>query len=127
MAEPSFLLDTNILVYLVGGKSESLRERVERCAPDSVVTSALCVAEAAFGLVQDERGRAALEQVLTVVPPLPFDVAAALRFPEIPFRRGRLDRFIAAHALALDLVIVTNNERDFADIGGLKVENWTRP
>ena len=36
------------------------------------------------------------------------------------------DRLIAAHALALDLTLVTNNERDFADVPGLRIENWTR-
>ena len=126
MADPAFLLDTNILVYLIGGRSEILRDRVERCAPGSLITSALCVAEAAYGLQGDGRFKVALERFLAVISPAPFDLAAALRFPEIPFRRGRLDRFIAAHALALGLPIVTNNERDFADIPGLMVENWTR-
>ena len=126
MVDPKFLLDTNILVYLIGGKSEILRRRVEQCLPGMLVTSTLCVAEAAYGLREESRIDAALDRLLSVVAPVPFDLAAALRFPEIPFRRGRLDRFVAAQALSLGLAVVTNNERDFNDVCGLKVENWTR-
>lgn len=127
MTDPQFLLDTNILVYLIGGKSNLLRARVERCAPGTLVTSTLCVAEAAYGLRGDPRVDAALAHILSVVAPCPFDLEAAYRFATIPFHRGRVDRLIAAQALALGLVIVTNNERDFADVPGLRVENWTRP
>jgi tRNA(fMet)-specific endonuclease VapC len=65
--------------------------------------------------------------LLEIITPLPFDVRAALRFAEIPFHRGRSDRLIAAHTLALGLILVTNNEKDFADVAGLMIENWTRP
>ena len=57
---------------------------------------------------------------------LPFDEAAVRAYAALPFRRGSFDRLIAAHALALDLTLVTSNVRDFADIPGLLVENWTR-
>lgn len=127
MGEAEFLLDTNILVYLLGGRSDVLRARVEQCLPGSLVTSTLCVAELAVGLADDRKVEAALADLLGVVAPLPFDLPAALRFPEVPFGRGRLDRFIAAQALALGLPIVTNNERDFADIPALRIENWTKP
>jgi tRNA(fMet)-specific endonuclease VapC len=126
VADPQFLLDTNILVYLIGGKSDLLRARVEGCAPGMLVTSTLCVAEAAYGLRGDPRVDPALARILSVVAPRPFDLEAAFRFGAIPFHRGRVDRFIAAQALALGLVVVTNNERDFADVPGLKIENWTR-
>jgi len=126
VANPQFLLDTNILVYLIGGKSDLLRARVERCAPGMLVTSTLCVAEAAYGLRGNPRVDSALARILSVVAPSPFDLEAAFRFAAIPFHRSRVDRFIAAQALALGLVVVTNNERDFADVPGLKIENWTR-
>jgi tRNA(fMet)-specific endonuclease VapC len=125
MSKPRFLLDTNILVYLIGGASPHLRGRVEEHEPGHIVTSALCVAEAMYGIATNGQS-ASLAALLAVIEPLPFDLAAAERFPEVPFRRGKLDRFIAAHALALDVTLVSNNERDFADIPGLSVENWTR-
>ena len=123
MDDAHFLLDTNILIYIAAGASPELRNRVEQCAPGSIVTSTLCVAEALFGIGEDD----ALEEVLRLFEAVPFDLAAARLFPTIPFRRGRFDRLIAAQALSRDLTIVTNEERDFADVEGLKVENWTLP
>ena len=55
---------------------------------------------------------------------LAFDAAAARVHAELPFLRGSSDRLIAAHALSLGLILVTNNERDFKDLSALKVENW---
>ena len=59
-------------------------------------------------------------------PVVPFDQAAAQIYARLPFRRHRFDRLIAAHALALDVTLVTANERDFRDIAALRVENWTK-
>lgn len=126
-AKPEYLLDTNILVYLIDGSSELLRQNIERQAPGSLVTSALCVAEAMFGLKGNKQASAMLERLLWIVKPVPFDLAAAETFPTIPFRRGKMDRFIAAHVMALGLTLVTNNEHDFTDVPGLSFENWTLP
>jgi len=121
--DPRFLLDTNILIYIAAGELEPLRERMEQCLPGSVVTSTLCIAEALFGGANE----AQLGSVIRAFEALPFDLQAARAFPSVPFRRGRLDRLIAAQALSRNLTVVTNNERDFADIEGLRVENWTLP
>jgi tRNA(fMet)-specific endonuclease VapC len=58
------------------------------------------------------------------MPVLPFDMAAARTYASIPFRRASYDRLIAAHALSLGLTVVTENIKHFADVPGLKVENW---
>jgi tRNA(fMet)-specific endonuclease VapC len=121
--EPRFLLDTNILIYIAAGDTQPLRVRMEQCVPGSVVTSTLCVAEALFGIGDAVQLRAVIDTFEAV----PFDLDAARTFPSIPFHRGRLDRLIAAQALSRDLTIITNNERDFADVPGLRVENWTMP
>jgi tRNA(fMet)-specific endonuclease VapC len=126
VTEPSFLLDTNILVYLVAGNSDPLRDQVEQRPPGSLVTSALCVAEALYGMEESVAVRSSFDRLLQVVEPQPFGLAAARAFPSVPFRRGKLDRLIAAHTLALGLTLVTNNEADFEDIPELRVENWTR-
>lgn len=125
MTAPRFLLDTNILVYLIAGERDLLRDRVQQHEPGSIVTSTLCVAEALYGITDDDQ-KTALDRLLTVIEPLPFGMPEARRFPDVPFRRGKLDRFIAAHALATGLTVVTNNEADFADIPGLQIENWTQ-
>ena len=126
MIEPAFLLDTNILVYLIDGRSEPLRQNIESREPGRVVTSTLCVAEAEFGLRGNARATIIFERLLSIIKPLPFDLTAARTFARIPFRRGKLDRFIAAHTLALGLTLVTDNEADFADVPGLTIENWTK-
>lgn len=59
------------------------------------------------------------------IPVLPFDEQAAHKYAIIPFKRASYDRLIAAHALALGVTLVTDNEADFADVPGLSVENWT--
>lgn len=126
MIEPRFLLDTNILIYLIGGGSALLRTRVEALQPGEAVTSALCAAEVAVGLRDAEPiVHEMVARLYRQIPPLPFDHAAADRFGTLPYRRGATDRLIAAHAISLNLVLITNNARDFADIPGLKVENWT--
>lgn len=128
MAEPLFLLDSNILIYVLEGKGSSLRDRVENWAPGQVVTSAICAAEVLRGIRADDAKRMERAQRLFVlIEPLPFDREAALACQRIPFRRGSFDRLIAAHALSLDLVLITSNEADFADVPGLRVENWTLP
>ena len=67
-----------------------------------------------------------LEGFLEEMVLVPFDEAAARAYARLPFRRGRFDRLLAAHALSLGATIVTNNLSDFADIEALRVEDWTR-
>ena len=66
-----------------------------------------------------------LDAFAAEIPVLAFDQAAGRAYAGLPFKRGRFDRLIGAHALSRGLTLVTNNERDFADIPGLKIENWT--
>ena len=124
MADPRFLLDANICVYLLGGHSDLARQKVEACQTGELVTSAIAFAEVMIGAERRNAVNEALAFFRMVVV-RPFDIPAAAAYARLPFRRGSFDRLIAAHALALDLTLVTNNEADFADIPGLKVENWT--
>lgn len=126
MTEPRYLLDSNICIYLLEGKSDATRDRLQQCVPGEVVTSAVVFAEVLRGV--DPANLNALEaagRFFALIRALPFDQAAAENYARIPFRRGRFDRLIAAHALALGVTIVTANEADFADVPGLRIENWT--
>ncbi len=72
---------------------------------------------------------AALARFLLEVPVAPFDgraarVCGAVHWPNRERRRDALDKLIAAHALALDITLVTNNPRDFIPYAGLRIENW---
>jgi tRNA(fMet)-specific endonuclease VapC len=126
VTEPAFLLDTNVCIYILQGRIEVLRRRLERQRPGGVVVSAISFAEVMRGVdpADSSRERRA-ERLFAFFPVLPFDVPAGSAYRNVPFKRGSFDRLIAAHALALDLTLVTNNERDFADVSGLRVENWT--
>ena len=125
MSAAAFLADTNVLIDLAAGDITMLRDRVEEQTVGSIVTSAICVAEAMFGARANGQ-EAALSALLKVIEPRSFDLAASEAYRTVPFGRGRLDRLIAAHALALGLIVVTNNVNDFADVPGLGVENWSQ-
>jgi tRNA(fMet)-specific endonuclease VapC len=128
VTEPSFLLDSNICIYLLEGRSDLTRDRLQECAPGEVITSSIVFAEVTRGIDRANVGAiASADRFFQLIEPLPFDQSAAEAYLRVPFRRGRFDRLIGAHALALGVTIVTANEADFADIPGLKIENWTRP
>ena len=96
------------------------------CEPGDVGISAICFAEIVMGEnLGHPHDRQVIEDFVTIVPILPFDEAAAREYANLPFKRARFDRLLAAHALSIGATIVTNNEADFADVPGLKVENWT--
>ncbi|MCD2323892.1 type II toxin-antitoxin system VapC family toxin [Sphingomonas sp. IC-56] len=126
MAEPRYLLDTNICIYILADSGPAVR-RLANELEGSVVTSSIAFAEIELGLRNaDASARAAADALFAAVGVLPFDQAAARAYAALPFRRGRFDRLIAAHALSAGLTLVTNNEADFADVPGLQIENWTK-
>ena len=121
-----YMLDSNIIVYLTMNANEWVVRRAAECDEGDLVTSAIAYAEVAYGSLNEEPP--AVEQLkmfVEEVPVLDFDYKAALAYATLPFKRGSFDRLIAAHALSHDLTVVTHNERHFADVPGLKVENWT--
>ncbi|KPF71543.1 twitching motility protein PilT [alpha proteobacterium AAP81b] len=125
MAEPLFLLDSNICIYILADGGGAPARRLAEQARGSVVTSAICFAEVMRGARHGLSSPGA-ERLFQAVAPLPFGTEAARAYAGLRFRRGSFDRLIAAHAMALGLVLVTANTRDFADIPGLRVEDWTQ-
>ena len=121
-----YLLDSNIIVYLTMNSNERVVRRAADCDEGDLVTSAVAYAEVAYGSLNAQPP--AIEQLqafVQEVPVLDFDYKAALAYATLPFKRGSFDRLIAAHALSHDLTVVTHNVKHFADVPGLKVENWT--
>jgi tRNA(fMet)-specific endonuclease VapC len=128
MIEPEFLLDTNICIYVLADAGSLAARRVQQCKDGSVVASVITYAEVLHGVRSaDPAEEKKLRRFFDRIPILPFDEQAAQTYANLPFRRGAFDRLIAAHALARSLTLVTNNEKDFAGLLGLKVENWVRP
>jgi len=121
------LLDTNCSIYLLRGSHTALTARVAEADAGSLAISSVSFAEMAVGYGKRIHEAPEIAGFLEEVSLLPFDEAAAKLYGTLSFRRGSFDRLIAAHALSLDLTLVTNNERDFADVPGLRIENWTRP
>lgn len=121
-----YLLDSNILIVLGLDPNETLLARMGRCDEDDLVTSSIAYAEVLHaslrGKPPDQERLAMLQQA---IPPLPFDERAARTYAILPFKRASYDRLIAAHALSLNLIVVTDNVADYADVPGLAVENWT--
>jgi tRNA(fMet)-specific endonuclease VapC len=126
VAEPAYLLDSNICIYILRDAESVAASRLGTCKPGAAVASAVAYAEVVRGIPRTEGAALAIvDAFFRLVPVLPFDEAAARAYASTPFRRGTFDRLIAAHALALDLAVVTNNERDYSDVPGLRIENWT--
>lgn len=125
MADPAFMLDSDICIYALKGVSQKLRLRFAEQAAGTVALSSISLAEVSIGYGEKISEAPDLRLFLEDLAVLDFDEAAARAYAVLPFRRGRFDRLVAAHALSRGLTLVTNNERDFADVAGLKIENWT--
>ena len=119
------MLDANCAIYAMIDASCTVSQRISELAPGDIVMSAVSFSEVALG-TQNQRPPPpeVLDAFVEAVPILPFDEAAAREYAKLPFKRARFDRLLAAHALSIGAIVVTNNEADFADVPGLVVENW---
>jgi tRNA(fMet)-specific endonuclease VapC len=129
------LLDTNIVSDLVRNPQGRIALRIIEVGEDAVCTSVIVAAELRYGAARkgSERLTAQLERVLTALPILPFEEPADAAYGELRAQLeaagtpiGGNDMLIAAHAMASGCCVVTDNEREFARIGGLTVVNWLR-
>jgi tRNA(fMet)-specific endonuclease VapC len=121
-----YLLDADSSIYAMVDAASPVNGRIGDLEPGEIAISAISFSEIALGTqLQKPPPAEVLEAFISAVPILPFDEAAARAYAKLPFKRARFDRLLAAHALSIGAVIVTNNEADFSDVPGLKVENWT--
>lgn len=136
MSTMSYLLDTNICVYIMKAHPPEVLERLSQLEQGEAIMSIVTYAELRAGLemVTDTRfqNESALQLLVKRIPVQHFDEAAAESFGRLRAavrdrRRDTLDRLIAAHAVSLGATLITNNETDFKDYPGLKVENWVHP
>lgn len=134
--KPRYLLDTNICIYIAKHQPPEVKARFERLKPGQLVMSAITFGELYYGACKSSQRSKALMQIEELVRDIPvenLDRAVAQAYGEIRAtleEKGRLignnDIWIGAHALALDVTLATNNEREFKRIVGLSVENWTK-
>jgi len=131
-----YLLDTDICIYLIRNKPPQVLRHFQDIEPGDVGISSITLAELSYGVAKSARAQQNAEALEAFVLPLeicPFDETAAQAYGGIRAGlegRGRpigsLDTLIAAQTLSMGLTLVTNNEREFGRVPGLKLENWTR-
>lgn len=127
------LLDTNICIYLINAKPPAVLARFHQFRLGEIGLSSVVAAELAYGVAKSgsARNRSALEMFLAPLEIMPFDENAIWAYGELRAdleRRGQsigsLDTMIAAHALSVKAVLVTNNTREFSRVKDLSLENW---
>ena len=130
------MLDTNICIYTIKHKPDSVLQKfkTEMMSGNELCISVITLAELQHGVSKSgnpEKNQIALTQFLSFLSILPFDDYAAIEYGKIcaylqkkgtPI--GTMDMLIAAHAKVQDLVLVTNNTREFERVPDLKLENW---
>jgi len=128
-----YLLDTDALSQLVRDPRGNVAERIRIEGETTVCTSIIVASELRFGAAKRGSSRltSQLDAVLGVLPVLPFEAPADERYAALRLHVERAgtpigpnDMLIAAHALALDLVVVTGNDAEFSRVPGLQVTNW---
>jgi len=130
-----YLLDTNIVSDLVRNPHGRVTQRIRKVGEAQVCTSIIVAAELHYGSAKKGSPRLAaqLDAVLGVLKVLPFEAPADRTYGALRARLeqggkliGANDLLIAAQAIALGHVLVTDNEREFARVDGLRYENWLR-
>ena len=133
MAELRYLLDTNILSDLIRNPGGSTAGRIAHLGEVTVCTSIVVACELRFGAAKKGSARLSerVESLLASLEVLSLDKEADRRYGEIRWHLeqrgtpiGSNDLLIAAHALALDLTLVTDNVDEFDRVPGLRLENW---
>ena len=129
-----YMLDTNICIYIRNRRPIQVLDRFRTTTPGAAVISVVTYGELRLRAekgAQRERDLAIISALLSSIPVEPMAISAAEEYASIRAdleRRGRPiggnDLWIAAHARAAGLTLVTNNEREFRRVPGLTVENW---
>ncbi len=132
----NYLLDTDICIYIINRKPPAVLKRVQSKRPGHIAISTITLAELEYGIFRSrypDRNRIALLEFLVPFAILDFDQAAAAEYGRIRSlleTKGRpigpMDLLLAAQAKSHHLVLVTNNEKEFTRIDGLRVENWAK-
>jgi tRNA(fMet)-specific endonuclease VapC len=129
-----YLLDTNICIYIAKEKPVSVLQKFEKMAHGQLAMSVITYGELLYGADKShhpKKARSILEDLSNLIPflPLPIDtgeyygtIRSTLEKQGKPI--GNNDLWIASHALAAKLTLVTNNVKEFSRVLHLKIENW---
>ncbi|MBI9055946.1 MAG: type II toxin-antitoxin system VapC family toxin [Bacteroidales bacterium] len=132
-----YLLDTNICIFAIKNKPESVLKKLKEKISDGIYISSLTVAELEFGVensqkIENNRIAIALLKFLSIFNILNFDDADSIDYGRLKTdlrKQGRIigpiDMLLAAQALNKELIFVTNNVKEFERVKGLKIEDWS--
>jgi tRNA(fMet)-specific endonuclease VapC len=131
-----YMLDTNICIYIIKRKPAHVIKRFQKTRISKIGISSITLSELFYGVMKSlkpEQNHLALVQFVAPLEILAYNHKAAQYYGDIRFQLekqgtpiGALDTFIAAHALSLGCILVTNNEKEFNRVPRLKIENWTK-
>jgi tRNA(fMet)-specific endonuclease VapC len=129
-----YMLDTNICIYIIKKKTEKIVKTLKQERKSGLFISSITLAELEYAnenSMYKEKNKIALMEFLTIIDIRQFDEKAAQAYgkikKELKDRRcliGPFDMLIGAHAKALNMILVTNNTKEFERITELKIENW---
>jgi tRNA(fMet)-specific endonuclease VapC len=132
--ETHYLLDSNMVIYFRQKRSEAIMRRFAELLPGEAAISVISYGELLYGAMKTSHPTSAIERLHNLVQelrPLPLPESAGETYGFIRAdlaARGEMignnDLWIAAHGLASGLTLVTNNEKEFGRVRGLKVQNW---
>jgi tRNA(fMet)-specific endonuclease VapC len=129
---PSYMLDTDTVSFALRGQGR-VGVRLLEHRPSDCCISAMTLAELRYGadLRRSRKLHRLIDTFADTITPVPFDRAGADRFGPVAAALARngtpigpFDTAIAAHALSLNLILVTNNVKHFGQVAGLRLENW---
>ena len=138
MTAPLYMIDTDTCIFLLRGEAPVLETRVQEVPLQQQVMSVMTFAELTYGVkasaaAKRKQNQAALDNLALYLAVVPWPREAAQHYAEIRLdlkkrgaQLGAADLMIAAHARAMDAVMVTNNTKDFSRVKGLQVENWSK-
>jgi len=131
---PRYLLDTDICIYIKKQEPKKVFEKCTQLTVGEIGMSIVTYGELVYGAHKShypEKNLSVAQDLINFIPLLPLPIKAAHYYGEVRAsleKQGKIignnDLWIAAHALAMDLILVTNNTREFERVPNLKLENW---
>ena len=131
-----YMLDTNICIYIIREKPIKVLKKLRTFDLSDIVISAITHSELENGVAKSSRRKENREALIKFLAPLdiiPYDDKAAVDYGQIRTHLekkgtviGAMDMLIGAHARSIPVTLVTNNQKEFRRIPGLRVENWTK-
>lgn len=131
-----YLLDTNICIYIIKQHTMTVVMRLKNIPAHHIAISSITLSELEYGVAKSQliqKNEKALKKFIQSFDVIPFDQTAATYYGKLRTQLeksgkpiGPLDILIAAHAISLGSILVTNNGKEFNRVEGLAIENWAQ-